>query len=118
MSALPSYEADPETREEASLRMLAVLVYALYLAAFLNGLTAIVALIIAYVKRGDAAGTAYESHFDNAIVLFWVGLVLSFVGFLLIPFLVGLPMLFAVAVWVLYRLIKGILRALERRPFL
>ena len=37
--------------------------------------------------------------------------------FLLIPFLIGLPMLLAVTVWVLYRVIKGLLRAIDRRPF-
>lgn len=112
-----TYEADPETAQDANLRTVALVVYGLYLAAFLNGFTAIAGLIVAYVKRGDAAGTAYASHFENAIVAFWVGLVLSFISFLLIPFLIGLPMLLAVTVWVLYRVIKGLLRAIDRRPF-
>ena len=56
----------------SGLRTTAMICYVLYLVAFINGLTAIIGVIIAYIKRSDAVGTVWESHFRNLIVVFWV----------------------------------------------
>jgi len=58
---------------ESDFRLMAALVYGLMLFGIFNGFTAIVGVIVAYVKRGDARSTIYESHFQNAITVFWVG---------------------------------------------
>jgi uncharacterized membrane protein len=52
------------------LRTWAIAVWVLYLASYLTGITAIVGVIIAYVKRQDAAGTPYASHMTYAIRTF------------------------------------------------
>ncbi|MCK7509523.1 MAG: hypothetical protein MZV70_39460 [Desulfobacterales bacterium] len=44
-----------------SLKTVTAVVYALYAAAFFVGLTAIVAIVVNYVKRGDARGSWLES---------------------------------------------------------
>jgi uncharacterized membrane protein len=101
-----------------NLRTITIIVYALYLAAMCNGVTAIVGLILAYVKRKEALGTIYESHLDNAIEIFWVGLVL---GLACIPlfFLFGLGALIMAAlfVWLIYRVVKGLVHAIDGKAY-
>jgi uncharacterized membrane protein len=61
---------------ESDMRLMAALVYGLFLFSIpTHGLTALIGVIVAYVKRSDARGTIYESHFGNAITVFWVTLV-------------------------------------------
>ena len=57
---------------ESSLRSMAILSYVLLLISCINGLTAIAAVIIAYIKKRDAAGTVWDSHMRNVILVFWV----------------------------------------------
>jgi uncharacterized membrane protein len=127
-------------RAETGLRSLAMLCYVLFLIACVNGFTAFIGVIIAYVKRGDARGTIWESHFDNVITVFWVMLIAGVAGLLSLPFSLGLliasfpwgfftpgfsafslPVLLWLVVlpllvlWYFYRLIRGLLRAGEDR---
>jgi uncharacterized membrane protein len=101
-----------------NLRMFSIIVYALFIAAFCNGFTAIIGVIIAYVKRSDARGTPYESHFTNAIEVFWISLV---IGLIAIPlwfvFLLGALIHLCLIVWYLYRSIKGLVRALDGQAY-
>jgi len=107
-----------EAAAPENLRLFTIVVYALYIAAFCNGLTAIIGVIIAYVKRGDARGTIYESHFTNAIEVFWISLV---IGLIAIPlwflFFLGALIHLGLIVWYLYRSIKGLVRALDGRAY-
>ncbi|OHB26217.1 MAG: hypothetical protein A2790_19810 [Phenylobacterium sp. RIFCSPHIGHO2_01_FULL_69_31] len=73
--------------------------YALYLLAFVTGITAIIGLIIAYSQRA-AAGPTMESHYTFLIRTFWIGLglmiaggVLFGVGALLAVILIGFPIM-------------------------
>lgn len=80
------------------------------------------ALVFAYIRRGDTNHEGSKSHYSNYITVFWVGLagvVAGFVFFLipLIGWIIGFVVLFATMIWELYRLIKGLLRILESRPF-
>jgi uncharacterized membrane protein len=93
-----------------------MVVYALQALSFLWGVTAIVGIVINYVKRDDVRGTLYESHFDWQIRSFWWGLVWGIVGFLLIWVLVGFFILFAAWVWMIYRVVKGWLKLNEGKP--
>ena len=109
--------AAPAAQSQESLRTLTILIYALYLAAFFNGLTAIVGLILAYIKRDDARGTVFESHLANLIETFWLTLVIGIVGCLTIFIGVGFLVLLGLFVFYLYRTLKGILRAIDSRPY-
>lgn len=100
----------------ASLRQLTLVVYILYALSWLVGLTAIVAIVINYVKREDAAGTLYESHFTWQIRTFWWALLWCVIGALSMVILVGFVILFAAAVWSIYRLVKGWLYWNDRKP--
>ena len=100
-----------------SARTLAIVIYLLYLASLINGITAIVGVAIAYAKREDARGTPYESHFSNAIELFWVFLVGMLIAVPLCFVLVGIPLVIVLYVWVIFRTVKGLIRAVDNRPY-
>lgn len=91
-------------------------VYALYALSFLLGATALAAVIIAYLKRSEAAGTVYASHVVWAIRTFWVLIVVGAVGAALAFVVIGVPILFLLGIWLIYRIVKGWVRLAEDRP--
>ena len=122
----------------SDLRSLVFVCYVLYLLACINGVTAIIGVIIAYAKRRDAIGTVWKSHFDNLILVFWVMVAGVFLGMLTWPIAIGaffanwpvfwppalgFPFVFALlifpilAVWYLYRVVRGIIRAGDDRAY-
>jgi len=101
---------------EAALRQLTMIVYALQIASVMVGITLIAAVIINYLKRGDVEGTWLESHFRWQIRTFWWSLLWFGVGLALLVVIVGIFVLMAAAMWLLYRAIKGWLELEERRP--
>jgi uncharacterized membrane protein len=99
-----------------SLRTLTWVIYALYGASVMVGLTAIAAIVINYVKRPAVAGTLYDSHFAWQIRTFWIGLAGMVLAVLTMPIWIGYPLAAAVAVWSIYRLVIGALRLADARP--
>jgi len=88
--------------------------------SFVGSLPSIVAVILNYVKRSDARGTWIASHYRWQIRTFWCtllwaligwGLVLTFIGAV-----VGVPILIALTLWLMYRIGRGWLRLRDRRP--
>ncbi|WP_207005428.1 DUF4870 family protein [Trinickia mobilis] len=115
----PSYQNALEADRLRGLRTLTHVIYALYAVHWLTGgLTGLIAVIINYVKRSDAAGTPYEAHFDWQIRTFWYGLAGYLIGLALIIVLIGVPVLWAVGIWMLYRIIKGWLYLYDNKPLL
>jgi uncharacterized membrane protein len=110
----PAAAKSPE--ELAGLKNIALVVYILQALSFLWGVTAIVGVIINYVKRDDARGTIYESHFDWQIRTFWWGLLWAVIGVVLAIALVGFAILFVAWIWAIYRVVKGWLRLSEGKP--
>ncbi|TSE36004.1 DUF4870 family protein [Tepidimonas charontis] len=104
------------SEELASLRQLTLVVYILYAVSWFVGITALVAIIINYVKRGDVAGTLYESHFTWQIRTFWWGLLWAVLGGVTLMVGVGFVILLAAFVWTVYRLVKGFLYWNDRKP--
>lgn len=102
--------------DEKELKTLATVVYALQAAGFFVGLTWIVAVVLNYVKRDDVRGTWLESHFSWQIRTFWWGLLWAVVGGILVLVVVGFAVLFADAVWIIYRIVKGWLALSENKP--
>ena len=92
--------------------------------SFLFGWPSIIAVIVSYIYRGDAAGTWLESHFAWAIRTFWVALAIAaVVGLLSLPLmlvLVGFATWFVgmslLGVWAIYRVARGWLRLNNREP--
>jgi uncharacterized membrane protein len=113
--AAPVAVSGGDARERA-LRQLTLAVYVLQLASIFVGVTLIAGVIINYVKRRDVEGTWLESHFRWQIRTFWWSLLWFGVGLALLIIVVGLFVLMAAAMWLLYRAIKGWLELEERRP--
>jgi uncharacterized membrane protein len=113
---LPGQPGTPAGLDEAALVRLATIVYALQATSFFVGLTLFAAVIVNYVRRDDARGTWVESHFRWQIRTFWFTLLGTVVGGLTALFLVGWFILGAVALWLIYRIVKGWLYLSEKRP--
>ena len=90
--------------------------YALQALAFFIGVSAIVAIVLAYVKLDDARGTWLESHFRWQIRTFWVALIGGIVGAVTFIILIGWVILCVTAVWVIYRIVKGWLALNDGKP--
>jgi len=107
------------SEELAGLKTITQVVYGLQALSFAFGVTALIGLVINYIKREDVAGTLYQSHFDWQIRTFWWGLVWSVLGFvLMLAFGLGLIVLFVAWVWAIYRVVKGWLKLTEGKPVL
>jgi uncharacterized membrane protein len=87
--------------------------------AFLTGWPSILAVILNYVKRGEARGTFLDSHFRWQIRTFWFALLWVVIAGLLAVTVIGIPMAWVVALtaglWVLYRVVRGWLRLTDRK---
>lgn len=71
-------------------RKYTLIVYGLYAFAFLvGGLSAVVGVIIAYIKRNEAYGTVDYSHLQYLIRTFWIAAIGLLVGSLLTLILIG-----------------------------
>jgi len=101
---------------EKSAKTLTTVIYALYAASFLIGITAIAAIIINYIKRSEVAGTFLESHFRWQIRTFWFGLLWGIIGAVLFVVVVGWFILIANAIWIIYRIAKGWLNLNDGKP--
>jgi uncharacterized membrane protein len=100
----------------SGLRTVTLVVYGLQALSFFFFLPSIVGIVINYVKRDDARGTVYESHFDWQIRTRWWGLAWLVVGIALAILLVGVVVLFVARIWMIYRVVKGWLKLVDAKP--
>jgi uncharacterized membrane protein len=90
--------------------------------AFLTGWPSLIAVILNYVKRGDARGTWLESHFRWQIRTFWFGLlwVALCVSFIIVTLGIGVLVMWlplaGVGLWFIYRIVRGWMALEGRRP--
>ncbi len=90
--------------------------------AFLTGWPSIIAVILNYIKRGQARGTWLESHFRWQIRTFWFGLLwISLCGvFIIATFGIGLLFVWLpitlVGLWFVYRIVRGWVTLADSRP--
>ena len=102
--------------------LMGIVTTATIVGAFLTGWPSIIAVIINYVKRGDARGTWLESHFRWQIRTFWFGLLWVALCMLFVVLTLGIGMLIAwlplgiVGIWFIYRIARGWLALVDRRP--
>ncbi|VUZ24475.1 Uncharacterised protein [uncultured Comamonas sp.] len=103
-------------QQMASLRQLTLIIYILYALSWVAGISAIVAIVINYIKREDVAGTLYESHFAWQMRTFWWGLAWAVVGGITTLIGVGFVILMVLGIWVIYRMVKGLLFWNDYKP--
>jgi uncharacterized membrane protein len=83
------------------------IVYVLYLASLVFGITGLIGLIVAYVNQAQA-NEVEAAHFRFQIRTFWIGLLYSLVGIITTPIGVGAVILLATLVWWIVRCAKGL----------
>lgn len=82
--------------------------YILYLIGLVIGITALVGLVFAYVKRGNQNPDWLNSHYSFQIRTFWYGLVYLIVGSLLSVIIIGWLILLFWLIWLIVRCVKGL----------
>jgi uncharacterized membrane protein len=87
------------------------LIYILYLLFFFAGITAVIGVVIAYVAKPEAEPWL-NTHYDFAIRTFWIGLLGSFVAFVLMLTILFIPaaalLSLLLAIWWIVRCIQGL----------
>jgi uncharacterized membrane protein len=82
------------------------LVYILYLASLIVGITGLIGLVMAYLNRGQAPD-AIKTHYQFQIRTFWIGLLFGFIGAITTIILIGWLLLLLLAIWWIVRCVKG-----------
>lgn len=93
--------------DEKELKKYVFLVYILQAVSFVTGITAIIGIIINYIKEEDMQGSWLESHFVWQKRTFWYGLLWIVLGSLTTGVLIGWPVLMVATFWLIYRIAKG-----------
>jgi uncharacterized membrane protein len=134
-----------EAPDSADIRTVLLIAYGLFVLAIFNGASAIVGVVLAYVKRDAARGTIWESHFRNLIHVFWIGLIIAVIALAVLlqafgglaislfatngnppPMLIGwlvalVPVFYGGAllflIWFMYRTMRGLIRTIESKPY-
>ena len=88
--------------------------------SFVGSLPSLAAVLLNYIKRREARGTWAASHYRWQIRTFWYALLWAVIGwaliFTLVGAVVGVPILIALTLWLIYRIGRGWLRLRDRRP--
>jgi uncharacterized membrane protein len=87
----------------------AKLVYILYLASLIVGITAIIGVIVAYVNRGDAPDWV-QTHYRFQIRTFWIGVLYGLISLITVFILIGFLFALFTLVWWIVRCAKGLQR--------
>ncbi len=104
------------TQDASKGRDLTQIIYFLYAASIFAGVTAIIAVIINYLKRDDVTGTWLESHFRWQIRTFWFSLLWGLIGGITMIIGVGFIIWGVTAIWAIYRIVKGMLNFYDNKP--
>jgi len=97
-----------------------VLTSATIVYAFVVSWMSVLAVIINYLTRDRVRGTWLETHWRWQLRSFWFAALWLVVAGLLMITIIGIPAAFLVIIstglWVLYRVIRGWMALLDRRP--
>jgi len=88
--------------------------------SFIGSLPSIVAVVMNYVRRSATHGSFLESHFRWQLRTFWFAVLWACVSALVMLTIIGIPVgllgLFALAIWIVYRLVRGWLALRDKKP--
>ena len=79
------------------------------------GITGIIAIIMAYVMKGDAPDWL-QTHYRFQIRTFWIGLLYIIIGSITYQIIIGYFILLFAFVWVLVRCFKGLKQLANEQP--
>ncbi len=97
-------------------RVLAIVNYVLFLVGPANGLTMIIAAVLAYIRKPEAEPWL-QTHFIFQINTLWIGFLIFLAG-LLTVWILGLGLLVWLfgTIWVVVRAAVGLVRLIDGRP--
>jgi uncharacterized membrane protein len=90
--------------------------------SFLIGWPSVIAVILNYIKRGEARGTWLDSHFRWQIRTFWFGLLWAAICLALVVFTLGIALVVVwiplgiLTIWFIYRVVRGWAALSSNRP--
>jgi len=113
MHSISTHPMTPDQLKSA--KNVTTVIYALYAASFFLGITAIVAIIMNYVKKDDVRDSFLASHFRWQIRSFWYGLLWMVLGGITLFIGIGFVVLGVTYIWLIYRIVKGWLRLNDNR---
>ncbi len=108
----PAVAKSPDLQDNA--KKTALIIYALYLASFIVGITLLVGVVVAYIYRKDADDWL-ASHYRFQIRTFWMFVLFSVIGGMSTIVFVGWFVLVFAAVWLIVRCVIGVKRLGERQ---
>ncbi|MGN7011853.1 DnaJ domain-containing protein [Neisseria sp. P0001.S009] len=109
-------EANMVNTSNSEVKNYVFIAYVAYAVGLLILFTPVVGVIMAYVKRDEAQGSIYASHIDWLIKTFWVSLVGMLFGMLTILILIGWLILVATGIWLIYRVVVGLIKLNDDKP--
>lgn len=112
---LPMSTTDPSTQPAMSDKQLALIVYILYFAGYITGITKLIGVIIAHVKIADA-DPLLRTHYQFQIRTFWIGILYLAIGTVLLFVVIGFAVWLWWFIWSLVRNVKGVLALNENKP--
>lgn len=113
----PDHHARSLTSREENAKSNVVIAYVFMLLGIFTGVFWLIGAIWAMVKVSEARNTRFEDHYANIISTFWWGIFWGIIGLLLALFFIGYIVLFAVWVWSIFRMVKGIARATSNQSY-
>ncbi len=114
--APPAPVPGPQSNPFSDERQMPLIIYILYLASFISGVTSIVGVVLAYVSR-DTAPEWLKSHYTFQIRTFWMALLYFVIAIPLCFIVIGVPLLIAAMIWFVVRCALGISRLMRSEPY-
>ncbi|MBJ7552177.1 DUF4870 family protein [Marinomonas ostreistagni] len=108
---------NPMSAYEAQAKQNALIAYGFMLLGLFTGVFWLVGAVWAMAKAREAKLSVFYDHYQNMISIFWWGLGISIVGFLLALFFIGYVLLLGVWLWSVIKLFKGLFRLLNDQPY-
>lgn len=96
-------------------RNMLLIAYILYACTLFSGITAVVGVIINHLKVNDTDSDFIRSHHRWLMRSFWWGLLWTLISSALTIILIGFVGYVLVAIWFIYRIVRGFLAYSERR---
>ncbi|MCY0150248.1 hypothetical protein OEG84_21705 [Hoeflea sp. G2-23] len=91
------------------------IIYILYLASFVIGISGIVGIVLAHLNRGKSEPWL-ESHYTWAIRTFWLGLLGALISVVLMIVMIGMLTMLLVGIWIIVRTIIGLQKLNRNEP--
>lgn len=105
----------PDGQDSNDERTMAMLAWALLLAGVVTFIAGVVAVIIAYARRGGAPDL-WRGHYGAVIKMFWIWLLLLVIGTPLTLIVIGYAVLAVATIWTAVVGVRGLFRAAENKP--